>query len=552
MSKIRKITGQAQNIAYQVNKVIEQLEAIINQKLAKDGSEPLTGNLDMNKHTINNLGYLDLRKTKIFIDDGESFEEPVSYKQLNNLHRMLTGKSLPEVPEEGSGSGVNADKLDGEDSFYYLDPKNFPFENYILGFKATNFRDAIVELYFKVMKHLEDDKFPRLGGYLDTNGHNIVHTEVLNTSADGMTYIDWSKSNVQRLLLTKDTKVTFYSPIKQAHLTLIIQQDKYGNHSLVLPPMKTINGELIKLSVEGNSEDVLFLYFDGSNYIVNPLVNLKLAEHPVYIPVVEDGSGSGYTRPTLVEAKFPFRDRYVYEFKNKTYLRSEDESGNAFNFDEDDFSIEMWAKPYKTEGSNTLVYKVDRDNDGYVFEINNGSLRFTIKDGGNTYQKAITSLIEENKWQHFAVVRDGDYFRFYINGQLANEYDEASGFSASAEWSLNLGIMTVPSDEKSPEEDESLRSSYYEGLMCEVAFWKRALTGEELSNRLVEELKGNEEGMIAYYKLDKGEYTNITRNDWTNIAIPDNRENNNGTPRIIVIKPGEWVEVKVNEDNNAS
>jgi len=51
-----KIKGQATNIAYQINDALDNFSSVISKLLPKDGSEPMTGNLDMNGYSINNVG----------------------------------------------------------------------------------------------------------------------------------------------------------------------------------------------------------------------------------------------------------------------------------------------------------------------------------------------------------------------------------------------------------------------------------------------------------------------------------------------------------------
>ena len=71
-----KIKGQATNIAYQINDALDAFSNVISKLLPKDGSEPMTGNLDMNGYDINNV--IDI----VFTNDGSI----VNIKTINGIN----------------------------------------------------------------------------------------------------------------------------------------------------------------------------------------------------------------------------------------------------------------------------------------------------------------------------------------------------------------------------------------------------------------------------------------------------------------------------------
>lgn len=87
MSKptITTITGQANNNSYQNNKANDELASSVGNRFLKDGSEPMTGDMDMNGFSINNVEEINLTggssvqnivdECEIIRDDCEGFKD---------------------------------------------------------------------------------------------------------------------------------------------------------------------------------------------------------------------------------------------------------------------------------------------------------------------------------------------------------------------------------------------------------------------------------------------------------------------------------------------
>ena len=136
-------------------------------------------------------------------------------------------------------------------------------------------QNAVYDALATKIGSVAEDTTPELGGELDAGENTIVFTERVNTSSDGAVTIDWTKSNHQTITLTEDTTFTFTPPSKPCNLTLRIKQDGTGGWTVSLPTVKTSGGAELSFTTTANAEDLLMMYFDGTNYIASVLQDVK-------------------------------------------------------------------------------------------------------------------------------------------------------------------------------------------------------------------------------------------------------------------------------------
>ena len=116
------------------------------------------------------------------------------------------------------------------------------------------------------MKDLVDDTSPQLGGELDAGENTIGFTERVNSSSSGSATIDWTKSNHQVITLTENTILTFTAPSKPCNLTLRVKQNATGGWTATIPIGKWPGGTVSNFSTNSNAEDILTIYYNGSEY----------------------------------------------------------------------------------------------------------------------------------------------------------------------------------------------------------------------------------------------------------------------------------------------
>ena len=106
--------------------------------------------------------------------------------------------------------------------------------------------------------------------------------------------------------------------------------------------------------------------------------------------------------------------------------------------------------------------------------------------------------IEENKWYHVAAVTSGKNVNIYINGSLAKSGMMSGPLSLSND-ALRFGV--------------NFGGQFFNGAMDEVRIWNVARTQAQIQSAMKISLRGNEAGLVAYYRMDEnnaGNVTNIT------------------------------------------
>ena len=122
--------------------------------------------------------------------------------------------------------------------------------------------------------------------------------------------------------------------------------------------------------------------------------------------------------------------------------------------------------------------------------IQDGQIRCTW-DGAsrvNLYSDALP----ENQWVHILVQGDGSTLQLFIDGNLV---DEVAIVPQAQSKRANFAIGTRA---------DGLGTRVMNGIIDEVRVWSRPLTQEEIQDALNQELSGNEEGLVGYWKFNEG------------------------------------------------
>ncbi len=171
------------------------------------------------------------------------------------------------------------------------------------------------------------------------------------------------------------------------------------------------------------------------------------------------------------------------------------------------FTIETWIYPTNFKDA---IYKNTIFGNGKIsvspikgYELRyggtNGDIQLVYAQDSNTWNGDLHALgvLSLNKWQHVAVTHsDGENFRLYINGVLVKEVNTTNSIELSTH-NFYLGRS----------QEDALRDMI--GGLNDVRVWNKALTSTEIQSTLNTELNGNEDGLVAYYKLDETSGTSI-------------------------------------------
>lgn len=165
-------------------------------------------------------------------------------------------------------------------------------------------------------------------------------------------------------------------------------------------------------------------------------------------------------------------------------------------------TAEVWIHP--TSGSGRTCRVLVKEDGPYTFNQFPGSYQIGTHDWSNArrpnagirtttdrYVNWGGEEIPDNIWTHIAMTYDANggenNFRLYVNGKLSTSLT-ATGTLVQGNGILffgNNGTLDV-----------------FEGQIDEVKLWNRALSEQEIAATMLENLKGNEPGLAAYYNFN--------------------------------------------------
>ncbi len=172
-------------------------------------------------------------------------------------------------------------------------------------------------------------------------------------------------------------------------------------------------------------------------------------------------------------------------------------------------TVEAWIKPEPATDQRAPIVRMDR----FYFQVfeNNRLAAYWYGKSPAGYHFSSTNSINMGEWTHVAVVWDGSGVRFYINGEL-NSPVSTSGTGESTNW-VNIG-----------QENATRR---YNGMIDDVRIWSVARTEQEIRESMTSPLRGNEAGLVGYWRFDEGS---------GGTAFDSSPNNNNGS-----IEGASWV-----------
>jgi len=153
------------------------------------------------------------------------------------------------------------------------------------------------------------------------------------------------------------------------------------------------------------------------------------------------------------------------------------------SFNETGLSIMGWLRPESLSVTNTIVSQdcssVSSSEYGYQLGMNtDGALIFMVRDSFDQQLMGISqALIPINKWTHFAVTWDGNYFggiNMYLNGSLVPSDTLEYGFTGMDGDSVSLYIGASHGD--------SSQTIYgFDGQLDNLSLWRGVLTDYDIS-----------------------------------------------------------------------
>jgi len=202
-----------------------------------------------------------------------------------------------------------------------------------------------------------------------------------------------------------------------------------------------------------------------------------------------------------------------YEEWNINQPRLHIDCGNdeAFNTGSE-LTLEMWVRAYTFGENRKVMGKMDEQfNNGYVMGFQNLNIYSEIFNPNlQQIQYQNTGPIpKDSAFVHLVSTYSSKSMKLtdYLNGELVGEFDVFPPDPIAANEAPFL-IGSAPWDAYSYQ---------FYGAVDEIRIWNMARTDEEIKEYMYKQLKGDEEGLVAYYNFNQAADT----------IVPDESMNDN-------------------------
>lgn len=158
-------------------------------------------------------------------------------------------------------------------------------------------------------------------------------------------------------------------------------------------------------------------------------------------------------------------------------------------------TIEMMVNTTDTGGSGSVIWGFNDASTGNPLLTSVNGNTFAYYDGSWRNGKAV---INDGSWHHVALTHDGKRLWTYVDGVL-----ERTKFSNPN--MANLTRFTIGGEWDS----STVCSDYLNAKVKGIRVWNVCRTIDQIQETMDIELNGDEEGLVAYYKLLEGEGTSF-------------------------------------------
>ena len=155
----------------------------------------------------------------------------------------------------------------------------------------------------------------------------------------------------------------------------------------------------------------------------------------------------------------------------------------------DSITLECWIVLKEAPSGEHRPHLLSKTGSFGLILEDNGVPRFYIHDGSGWKNTSGTTSIQINKWYHIAGTFDGKSIKVYVNGQLEGTPTELNSSMVVSDYDFNIGNRQGG--------EEALN-----GHMDEIRAWTSTRTESEIQKSMNIRLKGDEPGLVGYWRLD--------------------------------------------------
>lgn len=170
-------------------------------------------------------------------------------------------------------------------------------------------------------------------------------------------------------------------------------------------------------------------------------------------------------------------------------------------------TVEGWVR-WESLNKWSRVFDFGKEGNAAVLqnERETATLLFSIWDrSGKLHRAQGFKVIEENTWQHMAIVSGKTGMKLYVNGEEVGENDYVLPFNAISGGKNYLGKSNWSGDEP------------FHGFIADFRVWSTARSQSEIQQTMFTQLKGDEAGLAGYWRFESAQGTQS--NDLTPNAL---------------------------------
>lgn len=164
-----------------------------------------------------------------------------------------------------------------------------------------------------------------------------------------------------------------------------------------------------------------------------------------------------------------------------------------------DVTLEAWFRfPDMDIPINTPIFLncIHPDNWGVFIglgEEENGRkwANFSVVINHTQYDVRTITPLQPKTWYYLTGIREEDEIRIYLNGMLDSTL------------SIPFGDLRFGNGVNRIGHSQNEANDFYTGDIDEVRVWNIARTQDDITAAMNQELEGNEQGLVAYYKLNE-------------------------------------------------
>lgn len=174
-------------------------------------------------------------------------------------------------------------------------------------------------------------------------------------------------------------------------------------------------------------------------------------------------------------------------------------SGTAFSFSTQDFTIECWFRANSAAAltnSRALINKwaFQTNIDNYGIFLNNNRVVVAYGTGNQNPEFQSSTVLQHNIWYHVALVRQGGIMRLFLNGVLETTHNVVG----------TLNTNTLPLTFGFENTATNTNTRHFNGAMDEIRIWSVARTNNEIANNWRNSVANNSANLLGYWRFDHG------------------------------------------------